>query len=95
MGRIPPKFLRKSFDPKRPLIKLSVLTTDEHLLAGGDVVVDFHLELICGDLEHNVVTLLQPIESSKCGLLFVQDDLVFIAVGMDNPLAFFACLDHH
>jgi hypothetical protein len=58
-----------------------MLAIDETPLTWVIVIVDCHLEPIYNYLENSM-------------LPFV-DDLTFVGVGMDNPLAFFAALDHH
>ena len=77
------------------LIKMRVLTTNEHLLTGVVEVIDCHHEPIYSYLEDQAVTYIQFTESSKGMPPFVLDDLVFVGVGMDNPLAFLAGLDHN
>jgi hypothetical protein len=59
------------------------------------VIVDCHLEPIYNYLEHQAIAYLYFMERRNSMPPFVQDDLTFVGVGMDNPLAFFAALDHH
>ena len=72
---------------------MSMLFTDEHLLAGGCAVVDCDLEPVCVGLEHKVVTHLKFMESSTRRPPSTEDNFALVGLGMDNPTTILAAHD--